>query len=83
VVIPKAQRAEGSGAEHLELTMAQYSAALPFLVYNEVQLSLTHKQLKVGTANQRTPLTSSESSQHNLGTEKGTKNGRNRNSKVV
>jgi CspA family cold shock protein len=34
-------------------------------VYNEVQLSLTHKQLKVGIANQRHPLTSSESSQHN------------------
>jgi hypothetical protein len=31
-------------------------------VYNEVQLSLTHKQLKVGIANQRHPLTSSESS---------------------
>jgi hypothetical protein len=27
-------------------------------------LSLTHKQLKVGTANQRHPLYSSESSQH-------------------
>jgi hypothetical protein len=26
---------------------------------------LTHKQLKVGIANQRHPLTSSESSQHN------------------
>jgi CspA family cold shock protein len=34
-------------------------------VYNRVQLSLTHKQLKVGIANQRHPLTSSESSQHN------------------
>jgi CspA family cold shock protein len=35
-------------------------------VYNKAQLSLTHKQLKVGIANQRHPLTSSESSQHNL-----------------
>jgi len=34
-------------------------------VYNKAQLSLTHKQLKVGIANQRHPLTSSESSQHN------------------
>jgi hypothetical protein len=34
-------------------------------VYNEIQLSLTHEQLKVGIANQRHPLTSSESSQHN------------------
>ena len=32
------------------------------IVYNRVQLSLTHKQLKVGIANQRHPLTSSESS---------------------
>jgi hypothetical protein len=32
------------------------------IVYNQVQLSLTHKQLKVGIANQRHPLTSSESS---------------------
>jgi cold shock protein len=34
-------------------------------VYNYRQLSLTHEQLKVGIANQRHPLTSSESSQHN------------------
>jgi CspA family cold shock protein len=33
-------------------------------VYNKGQLSLTHEQLKVGIANQRHPLTSSESSQH-------------------
>jgi CspA family cold shock protein len=33
--------------------------------YNKTQLSLTHEQLKVGIANQRHPLTSSESSQHN------------------
>jgi hypothetical protein len=35
-------------------------------VYNKEQLSLIHKRLKVGIANQRHPLTSSDSSQHNL-----------------
>jgi hypothetical protein len=33
-------------------------------VYNTNQLSLIHEQLKVGIANQRHPLTSSDSSQH-------------------
>ena len=33
-----------------------------FVVYNKNQLSLIHEQLKVGIANQRHPLTSSESS---------------------
>jgi hypothetical protein len=36
-----------------------------FHVYNMKQLSLIHEQLKVGIANQRHPLTSSDSSQHN------------------
>jgi hypothetical protein len=36
------------------------------------QLSLTHTQLKVGTPTSVTPLTSSESSQHNPKIEKGT-----------
>jgi len=36
-----------------------------FGVYNTNQLSLIHEQLKVGIANQRHPLTSSDSSQHN------------------
>jgi hypothetical protein len=44
---------------------ARFSLVFPFGVYNKRQLSLTHKQLKVGIANQRHPLTSSESSQHN------------------
>jgi CspA family cold shock protein len=44
----------------------------PFAVYNKSQLSLTHEQLKVGIANQRHPLTSSESSQHNSKTGIGT-----------
>src|ERR1700691_2385208 len=55
-----------------------------FLVYNELQLSLTHEQLKVGIANQRHPLTSSESSQHNPKKQNRTiNNGRTRNSEVV
>jgi hypothetical protein len=41
---------------------AKFSMDFCFAVYNEIQLSLTHKQLKVGIANQRHPLTSSESS---------------------
>jgi hypothetical protein len=36
------------------------------------QLSLTHTQLKVGTPTSVTPLTGSESSQHNPKIEKGT-----------
>jgi hypothetical protein len=45
---------------------------------------LTHEQLKVGIANQRHPLTSSDSSQHNpIETRIGTINGRTRNSEVV
>lgn len=36
-----------------------------FDVYNKNQLSLIHEQLKVGIANQRHPLTSKDSSQHN------------------
>jgi hypothetical protein len=43
-----------------------FSLVFPFGVYNGVQLSLIHEQLKVGIANQRHPLTSSDSSQHNL-----------------
>jgi CspA family cold shock protein len=41
-------------------------------MYNQFQLSLTHKQLKAGTPTSVTPLTSSESSQRNLKSEKGT-----------
>jgi hypothetical protein len=70
--IPKVQRAEGSGAGYFEPTTAQYSAALGSLMYNGFQLSLTHTQLKVGTPTSVTPLTSSESSQHNPKIEKGT-----------
>jgi len=44
---------------------ALFSVHCSVIVYNKFQLSLTHKQLKVGIANQRHPLTSSESSQHN------------------
>jgi len=39
-----------------------FAVHFAFAVYNKAQLSLTHKQLKVGIANQRHPLTSSESS---------------------
>jgi hypothetical protein len=52
-------------------------------MYNRFQLSLTHKQLKAGTPTSVTPLTSSESSQHNPKIEKRNINVRNRNSKVV
>jgi hypothetical protein len=45
--------------------LPESSRLLPLPVYNGTQLSLTHEQLKVGIANQRHPLTSSESSQHN------------------
>jgi hypothetical protein len=48
--------------------MSRDNSQLP--VYNEFQLSLTHKQLKVGTPTSVTPLTSSESSQHNLNQKK-------------
>jgi hypothetical protein len=34
-------------------------------VYNHIQLTLIHPQLKVGTANERPPFTGSGSSQHN------------------
>jgi cold shock protein len=50
-----------SGERHLQNLVLIFASP----VYNRVQLSLTHKQLKVGIANQRHPLTSSESSQHN------------------
>jgi hypothetical protein len=42
-----------------------FSLLSHFSVYNKAQLSLIHEQLKVGIANQRHPLTSSDSSQHN------------------
>jgi CspA family cold shock protein len=48
-----------------ERQFANFCIDFRIAVYNRVQLSLTHKQLKVGIANQRHPLTSSESSQHN------------------
>jgi hypothetical protein len=44
---------------------AQNFPIFRFDVYNMKQLSLIHEQLKVGIANQRHPLTSSDSSQHN------------------
>jgi hypothetical protein len=46
-------------------SVQDFSLVFRLGVYNKRQLSLTHKQLKVGIANQRHPLTSSESSQHN------------------
>jgi hypothetical protein len=52
------------------IKMATFSVLFCFSVYNKGQLSLTHEQLKVGIANQRHPLTSSESSQHNSRTRK-------------
>jgi CspA family cold shock protein len=55
-----------AGERHLQNVVLIFRVA----VYNRVQLSLTHKQLKVGIANQRHPLTSSESSQHNSGNKK-------------
>ena len=45
---------------------ARFLLVFRFGVYNKAQLSLIHEQLKVGIANQRHPLTSSDSSQHNL-----------------
>jgi hypothetical protein len=44
---------------------ARFSLVFRLRVYNKQQLSLIHKRLKVGIANQRHPLTSSDSSQHN------------------
>ena len=65
-------------------SVSRFCVVSCLLVYNELQLSLTHEQLKVGIANQRHPLTSSESSQHNPKKQNRTiNNGRTRNSEVV
>ena len=37
-------------------SIAIFCSTSGFTMYNKSQLSLTHKQLKVGTANQRHPL---------------------------
>jgi hypothetical protein len=54
------------------------------VMYNQYRLSLIHKQLKVGTANQRHPSHQPRffSAQFNT-KKKEHNNGRNRNSKVV
>jgi hypothetical protein len=45
--------------------LEDFSRVFRFAMYNKNQLSLIHEQLKVGIANQRHPLTSKDSSQHN------------------
>ena len=70
---------------NLKLKALQYFAAFNlFPVYNEVWLSLTHTQLKVGIANQRHPLSLAANLLSTIQkVEKRKHNGRNRNSKVV